>query len=134
MTSIMAVKNVRGEKIVNTSIAIAIIVTFAVILRFIARKKTKASLAADDWFILASLVPAYAMLVIASICWFIFFLLETSLSQSQFLQPEQQQQHIKKLIPKQLKNRKKKKYKLILFSFSSRQLSKRAEPEGTTGS
>lgn len=64
----MAVRNGRGETIVNTSIAIAIIVTIAVILRFIARKKTKAMLAADDWFILASLVPAYAMLVIASIC------------------------------------------------------------------
>lgn len=64
----MAVRNGRGETIVNTSIAIAIIVTIAVILRFIARKKTKATLAADDWFILASLVPAYAMLVIASIC------------------------------------------------------------------
>lgn len=68
MTSSMAVGNGRGETILNTSIAIAIIVTFAVILRFIARKKTKATLAADDWFILASLVPAYAMLVIASIC------------------------------------------------------------------
>lgn len=64
----MTVNNTRGETIVNTSIAIALIVTFAVFLRFIARKKTKASLAADDWFILASLVPAYAMLVIASIC------------------------------------------------------------------
>lgn len=64
----MAVRNGRGETIVNTSIAIAIIVTIAVILRFIARKKTKATLAADDWFILASLVPVYAMLVIASIC------------------------------------------------------------------
>lgn len=68
MTNSMTANNVRGETIVNTSIAIDIIVTFAVILRFIARKKTKASLAADDWFILASLVPAYAMLVIASIC------------------------------------------------------------------
>lgn len=64
----MAVRNGRGETIVNTSIAIAIIVTIAVILRFIARKKIKATLAADDWFILASLAPAYAMLVIASIC------------------------------------------------------------------
>lgn len=64
----MAVRNGRGETIVNTSIAIAIIVTIAVILRFIARKKTKATLATDDWFILASLVPAYAMLVIVSIC------------------------------------------------------------------
>lgn len=64
----MAAINVRGETIVNTSIAIGIIITFTVVLRFIARKKTKASLAADDWFILASLVPAYAMLAIASIC------------------------------------------------------------------
>lgn len=63
----MAVGN-RREAIVNASIAIAIIITFAVILRFIARKKIKATLAADDWIILASLVPAYAMLVIASIC------------------------------------------------------------------
>lgn len=68
MTSNMAVGNKRGDTIMNISIAIAIIVTFAIILRFIARKKTKASLAADDWFILASLIPTYAMLVIASIC------------------------------------------------------------------
>lgn len=68
MTNSMALGNERGETILNTSIAIAIIVTFAVILRFIARKKTQAMLAADDWFILASLVPAFAMLVIASMC------------------------------------------------------------------
>lgn len=68
MTSNMAVGNKRGDTIMNISISIAIIVTFAIILRFIARKKTKAALAADDWFIVASLIPTYAMLVIASIC------------------------------------------------------------------
>lgn len=58
----------RGETILNTSIGIAIIVTLAVILRFVARKKIKATLATDDWLLLASLIPTYAMLVIASIC------------------------------------------------------------------
>lgn len=76
MTSRMVVENGRGELILKASIAIAVIVTFAIILRFIARKKTKATLAIDDWLIAASLVPSYAMLVIASICWFIFFLFQ----------------------------------------------------------
>lgn len=68
MNTSMAAKNGRGEAIMNGSIAIAIIATFAIVLRFIARKKTKSMLVVDDWFILASLVPSYAMLVIASIC------------------------------------------------------------------
>lgn len=76
MTSRMAAENGRGELILKTSIAIAVIVTFAIILRFIARKRTIAALGTDDWVILSSLVPAYAMLVIASICWFIFFLFQ----------------------------------------------------------
>lgn len=63
----MAVGIRRGDIILNISIAIVVIVAIAIILRFIARKKTKISLAADDWLILASLVPTSAMLVIASI-------------------------------------------------------------------
>lgn len=67
-SSTMAVGKGRGETILNTSIGIAIIVTLAIILRFVARKKIKARYAADDWLMVASLVPTYAMLVIASIC------------------------------------------------------------------
>lgn len=57
----------RGDTILHTSIAIAIVVTLAVILRFLSRKKIKARLATDDWLMLASLLPTYAMLGIASI-------------------------------------------------------------------
>lgn len=50
------------------TIAMGIIDFFAVILRFLARKKIRAKLEADDWLILVSLLPAYAMNAIAAIC------------------------------------------------------------------
>lgn len=70
----MAGNNVRGHAVLVATIAIGIIDFFAVVLRFLARKKIKAKLAVDDWLILVSLLPAYAMVGIASICQFIFFL------------------------------------------------------------
>lgn len=50
-------------------VALGIIDTFAVMLRFLSRKKTVIGINADDWLILASLIPAYAMIVAAGFCW-----------------------------------------------------------------
>jgi hypothetical protein len=45
-----------------------VIDTLAVVLRFIARRKSKLRLALDDWLIAASLIPAHCMIIIAVIC------------------------------------------------------------------
>lgn len=52
----------RGYVIINMTIAVAIIVTGAVALRFVARDKSKAPFGLDDYHILLNLVPLYAML------------------------------------------------------------------------
>jgi hypothetical protein len=44
-----------------------VIDTLAVVLRFIARRKSKLRLALDDWLIAASLIPAHCMIIIAVI-------------------------------------------------------------------
>lgn len=49
------------------SIAFGIIDTLAVMLRLFVRK-SRTKIAADDWMIMASLVPAYSMIASASIC------------------------------------------------------------------
>lgn len=54
--------NPRGVRAVNVSIAVGVIDTIAVALRLLARWKTKASIAADDWFVVASLLPLYLMI------------------------------------------------------------------------
>lgn len=51
-----------GSKSINLSIAIAVIDTLAVGLRLLARSKTKAPFAIDDYFIVGSLVPLYGMI------------------------------------------------------------------------
>lgn len=54
--------NPRGAYVVNFSIAVAIIDTLAVALRLVARHRSKAAFAADDWWIVGSLIPLYCML------------------------------------------------------------------------
>ena len=53
-----------GDLTVRVSIAFGVINTAAVALRLLARTRTKASLAADDALIAASLIPLYGMVVI----------------------------------------------------------------------
>ena len=48
-----------GEKILGLSVAMIILTGLAVVLRFITRLRTKASLAADDWWAVTSLVFYY---------------------------------------------------------------------------
>lgn len=61
----------RGVWVICISVALGVIDTLAVILRFIARRKSKSGLALDDWLIAASLIPAYFMIMIAGFCEFV---------------------------------------------------------------
>ncbi|MCJ1267984.1 hypothetical protein MMC22_007870 [Lobaria immixta] len=58
--------NPRGERAMRWSIAFGVIDTLAVMLRFFVRKN-RTKIGADDWMIMASLVPAYSMIAFASI-------------------------------------------------------------------
>lgn len=60
--------NPRGDTVVRWTIVFAVIDTLAVILRIWARKKSGTKIAADDWMVMASLIPAYCMTVTASFC------------------------------------------------------------------
>ena len=44
-------------------IAVGVVVTIAVVLRLVARLKSQAAFAVDDWLIVASLIPTYGMLI-----------------------------------------------------------------------
>ena len=55
--------NHRGHVILSICIACGVIQTFAVALRFLARRRMKTRLQIDDWFIFASLWPNYAMII-----------------------------------------------------------------------
>ena len=59
--------NPRGDQVVHTSIALGIVATIAVILRLLARQRTKSSFAADDLLVILSLIPQYGMLAIGHI-------------------------------------------------------------------
>ena len=54
--------NPKGAQVISLSIAVGIIDTFAVGLRFLARWKSQATFAIDDWFMIGSLIPFYGML------------------------------------------------------------------------
>ena len=56
--------NPRGELVIKVTIACGLLETFAVILRLLARWRSKAAFAADDWWIVATLIPSYAMLAV----------------------------------------------------------------------
>ena len=62
-------QNSRGMTILYFTIAFGVIDTMAVALRLFSRKKTKMGIAVDDWMIVASLVPAYGMIVSSGFCW-----------------------------------------------------------------
>lgn len=62
--------NARGHAVVHATIALGVIDTIAVVLRLIARKRSIAKIGMDDWMIIASLVPAYAMIIAASLSLF----------------------------------------------------------------
>ena len=56
--------NPRGDLVIRVTIACGILETLAVFLRLLARWRSKAAFAADDWWIVATLIPSYAMLAV----------------------------------------------------------------------
>ncbi|MCJ1226586.1 hypothetical protein MMC12_003239 [Toensbergia leucococca] len=56
--------NPRGQASIRAGIALAFIVTLAVLLRLLARSKSRMNFGADDWVILASVPPLYVMVVV----------------------------------------------------------------------
>lgn len=56
----------RADSVNRVAVACGVIETVAVCLRLLARYKTKARFAVDDWVIVATLIPSYAMLVLGS--------------------------------------------------------------------
>ena len=63
----METVNPERSQIVRVTVACGVLATLAVFLRFLARWRSKASFAADDWWMLASLIPSYCMLAVGSI-------------------------------------------------------------------
>ena len=60
--------NSDGAPVISLSIALAIILTFFVALRFLARVKSRAAIAADDWWITGTLIPSYCMSACGILC------------------------------------------------------------------
>ena len=56
----------RAESVNHVAVACGVIETIAVCLRLLARWKTRAQFAVDDWLVVATLIPSYAMLVLGS--------------------------------------------------------------------
>ncbi len=52
----------QGAQVIRLSIAVGVIACVAVLLRFVARWKSKASFALDDWWIIGSLIPFFGMI------------------------------------------------------------------------
>ena len=64
--------NPNGVHVISLSIALTFFVTVAVAFRFLARHKSRASIAADDWWIAGSLLPFYGMITCGVICEYAF--------------------------------------------------------------
>ena len=56
----------RADSVNRVAVACGVIETVAVCLRLVARWKTRAQFAVDDWLVVATLIPSYAMLVLGS--------------------------------------------------------------------
>lgn len=62
----MAPNNRLGGQVMHASIALGVVATISVILRFVARWKSKANFGSDDIFIAISLILHYLMIVVNS--------------------------------------------------------------------
>ena len=59
--------NTRGKALIPVNVGLGVIETLAVILRLLARRKGTVELAADDFWLLGSLLPSYLMMVCGGI-------------------------------------------------------------------
>lgn len=57
------VHNPGRDLVIRTTIACGVLETVAVVLRMVARWRSNVTIAVDDWLLMASLIPSYAMLV-----------------------------------------------------------------------
>lgn len=55
--------NPRGDAMLYACVAVGAAVTIAILLRMVARRRSKAAFTIDDWLIVASLIPTSGMLV-----------------------------------------------------------------------
>lgn len=67
----METVNPGRDQVIRVTVVCGILATVAVLFRFMARWRSKASFAADDWWMVASLIPSYAMLAVGSISSFV---------------------------------------------------------------
>ena len=56
-------RNPRGQVVLDVSIACGVLVTAAVALRFLARRRLGTKIKIDDWLILIALIPNYGMII-----------------------------------------------------------------------
>ena len=64
----MSSKVLSGSEVTHLSIAVCVLSTVAVILRLLARWRSNVSFACDDWCIVDSLIPFYAMIECSTVC------------------------------------------------------------------
>ena len=64
----MASNSQRGALLTRVSIALGTTATLAVLLRLLARWRTKARFGADDCLVIISLIPSYGMIVESYLC------------------------------------------------------------------
>ena len=64
----MASNSQRGALTFRVGIALGTIATLTVLLRFLARWRSKARFGADDCLIIISLIPSYGMIVESYLC------------------------------------------------------------------
>ena len=62
----MVPNNPLGDQLIRASIALGVVATTAVILRFIARSKSKADFGSEDIMIAICLIPQWAMVILNS--------------------------------------------------------------------
>lgn len=60
--------NPRGDMVLRVTIVFGVIDTLAVMLRFLVRKKRGTKIGADDWMVMASLLPVYSMISTTYLC------------------------------------------------------------------
>jgi hypothetical protein len=58
----------QGPQMNRLSVALGVIAFVAVLLRLVARSKSKASFAIDDYWISVSLVPFFGMIASSTLC------------------------------------------------------------------
>ncbi len=61
-------EHLQGPQVNCLSIALGIIVVVAVLLRLLARSKSNASFAIDDYWISLSLIPFFGMITSSTLC------------------------------------------------------------------